>query len=256
MEVWAATDKGRIRARNEDAVRVTHAGPASDVLIMAIADGMGGHRGGEIASRIAVEEVSVYLERSLRNLKTGDNSIVVMESLGKAIQAANSGIVSFSSRFQTYRGMGTTLTVIVMTGGKAYLGHVGDSRAYLIRDGEIVQLTEDHSVVGELLREGRISQIEAMFHPHRHLLTRALGVTEPTDPDVRQVELAPDDILLMCTDGLTGAIEPNEILHYTTLHRDELERLPDKLIELANQRGGFDNVTVVLCRYRPQGVFA
>ena len=251
MEVWAVTDKGRVRARNEDAVTVVKTGSDSQVLIMAVADGIGGHRGGEMASRIAVERAGCYLEESLRNLNAEHDPLAVLQSLAGAIAAANAGIISFSSSSQMYRGMGTTLTVAIVSDGRAYLGHVGDSRAYLIRKTEIFQLTEDHNVVGELLKEGRISEMEAAFHPHRHLLTRALGVGETAEADVCKVDLIPDDILLMCTDGLTGLVEPEEILNEVTVYRGQLDRLPLRLVEMANERGGFDNVTVALCRYTP-----
>jgi protein phosphatase len=223
----AATDVGRVRDGNEDAYLVDDA-----MGLMAVADGMGGHRAGEVASATALE--------SLRAAITSGRP------LRESIEDANNAVFSKSLTDTSLRGMGTTLTAATLVaGGTLLVGHVGDSRAYLLHDGELRQVTNDHSLVEELVREGRLTADEAAVHPQRSIITRALGVDASVEVDVYPIELAPGDRFLLCSDGLTGMVQPDDIA--ATLRReDDPARAAAALVDAANQAGGEDNITVVV----------
>jgi protein phosphatase len=223
----AATDVGRVREGNEDAYLVDDA-----MGLMAVADGMGGHRAGEVASVTALEALRA--------------AITSGRPLRESIEDANQAVFAKAQTDTNLRGMGTTLTAgTLVAGGTVLLGHVGDSRAYLLHDGELRQVTEDHSLVEELVREGRLTADEAAVHPQRSIITRALGVDPAVDVDVYPVELTPGDRLLLCSDGLTGMVQPDVIA--ATLRREEdPARAAAQLIDAANQAGGEDNITVVV----------
>lgn len=232
MRVGVRTDVGKVRSNNEDAYCVTP-------RLLAVADGMGGIQGGEVASRIAIDLVRDYpfLEKDLS------------EGLGNAIRLANKQI--FQAALQKkMEGMGTTLTTALIEGERAYVGHVGDSRLYLIRDGQIRQITADHSLVGEMVRNGSLSPDQAQQHPHRHLLTRALGTGDEVEVDLLSLDLTLDDVLLLCTDGLTSVATDHEILD-TVLKSEDPQRAAESLVNLANQKGGPDNITVVTAYFLP-----
>jgi protein phosphatase len=223
----AATDVGRVRDGNEDAYLVDDA-----MGLVAVADGMGGHRAGEVASATALE--------SLRAAITSGRP------LRESIEDANAAVFSKSLTDTSLRGMGTTLTAATLvSGGTLLVGHVGDSRAYLLHDGELRQVTEDHSLVEELVREGRLTADEAAVHPQRSIITRCVGVDASVEVDVYPIELASGDRILLCSDGLTGMVQPDEIA--ATLRReDDPARAAGQLIDAANQAGGEDNITVVV----------
>jgi protein phosphatase len=227
LVVGAATDVGRVREGNEDAYLVDDA-----MGLFAVADGMGGHRAGEVASATALEAL-----RAATN--TG-------QPLREAIEAANEAVFTKSLTDTSLRGMGTTLTAgTLVSGGTVLVGHVGDSRAYLLHEGELQQVTIDHSLVEELVREGRLTADEAAVHPQRSIITRALGVDSSVEVDVYPVELAPGDRLLLCSDGLTGMVQFDDIA--ATLRREEdPTRAATQLVDLANAAGGEDNITVVV----------
>jgi protein phosphatase len=219
---WAgASDPGRRRRRNED----------SYVLqppLFAVADGMGGAQAGEVASRLAAAAV-----------KDGAGDV---EGL---VQEANRRVHQRSVEDPSASGMGTTLTVASVENGRVLIGHVGDSRAYLVRDGGLEQLTEDHSLVGELMRSGKLSAEEAEQHPQRSMITRALGTDPDVDVDLFPVEPQPGDLFLLCSDGLTTMVGDREILKLVEEKRDDLQALVKALIKAANKGGGEDNITVV-----------
>jgi PPM family protein phosphatase len=227
LVVGAATDVGRVREGNEDAYLVDDA-----MGLFAVADGMGGHRAGEVASVTALEALRAAINAG--------------QPLRESIEDANEAVFTKSLTDQSLRGMGTTLTAgTLVTGGTVLVGHVGDSRAYLLHDGELHQVTVDHSLVEELVREGRLTADEAAVHPQRSIITRALGVDSSVEVDIYPVELAPGDRLLFCSDGLTGMVQPDTIA--ATLRREEdPTRAATQLVDAANAAGGEDNITVLV----------
>lgn len=238
MELRAAvaTDVGRRRRNNEDAYAV-----AREHGLFLVADGMGGHTAGQIASETAAREVLAAIAHS------ADASTAPSERLRAAVAASNEAIFQMAKRKPELQGMGTTLVTLLSVGGRVALAHVGDSRAYLVRRGRIRQLTDDHSLVGELQRRGELTADAAQRHPHRHVLTRALGVRRTVEPDFVELSLAPGDLFVLCTDGLTTHVSDEEIAEQVERESDE-QSAAKALVELANQRGGEDNVTVVIVR--------
>ncbi|MCL6612353.1 MAG: Stp1/IreP family PP2C-type Ser/Thr phosphatase [Peptococcaceae bacterium] len=230
---WSqATETGLVRRQNEDCLCVI-----PDLALFAVADGMGGHLAGEVASRMAVESVA-------RQLQSGNRDDTV-KSLLEGVRRANSDIYKASRRDGSCRGMGTTLTVAVISGGDLVLAHVGDSRAYIIRGDKIHLLTEDHSLVQEMIRHGGITREQARDHPHRNVLTRALGTEPLVDVDLISIKLERGDILLLCTDGLYGLVGDEEILELvrSAANPDQAVRM---LVDEALRRGGSDNISVIV----------
>jgi PPM family protein phosphatase len=223
------TDPGKRRRRNEDAY-------VAVPPLFAIADGMGGAQAGEVASGLA----AAVLEEA-----TGDDR--GEERVAALIQEANRRVFQRSNEDAATSGMGTTMTVALVdyADGTIAFGHVGDSRAYRVRGGELEQLTDDHSLVGELVRSGRLSPQEAETHPQRSVITRALGTEPDVDVDTFTVEAEPDDIYLLCSDGLTDMISPRDILAAVEAS-DDLDAAARALVHAANEGGGEDNITVVL----------
>ena len=217
---------GRRRRRNEDAW-VCHP------PLFAVADGMGGARGGEIASRVAATALGEDVDGS------GEARVVAL------IQEANRQVYERAREDSDASGMGTTITVALFEDGIVSIGHVGDSRAYLIRDRTVDQLTEDHSLVAELVRTGRLSPEEAETHPQRSVITRALGTDPDVDVDVFSVQAKPGDLFLICSDGLTSMVDDETILNTVELRRDDLDGIAKELVAAANRSGGEDNITVV-----------
>jgi PPM family protein phosphatase len=223
----AASDPGRKRRRNEDAF-------VCQPPLFAVADGMGGAQAGEIASRLAAGAVK------------GDEAAGSGEErVRELIQEANRRVHQRSVEDPNASGMGTTLTLAVVDDGLVSIGHVGDSRAYLVREGRLEQLTEDHSLVGELMRSGELSAEEAESHPQRSVITRALGTDPDVDVDTFEMSLREGDLFLLCSDGLTSMVDDEEILDLVERHRADLDRLVQALIRAANRGGGEDNITVV-----------
>ncbi len=228
-QIGHGTDTGKKRRRNEDEYVV--APP-----LFAIADGMGGAQAGELASSLAAgavrddEVVSGSGERRVAGL----------------IQEANRRVYQRSSQDASASGMGTTMTVALVEDGAVVFGHVGDSRAYLIRDGRLEQLTEDHSLVAELVRSGKLSPEEAETHPQRSVITRALGTDPDVDVDTFSIPTQASDLFMLCSDGLTSMVEDGAILEAAEKHRDDLQAAVKALIRAANKGGGEDNITVVL----------
>jgi protein phosphatase len=218
-----ASDTGRKRRRNEDNYVV--ASP-----LFAVADGMGGAQAGEIAAKIAA---SVLREAS------GEKAVVEL------IKEANRRVYEAAADDATRSGMGTTITAAIVEDDAVQIGHVGDSRAYRIRDGELEQLTEDHSLVAELVRSGKLSPEEAEGHPQRSVITRALGTDPDVDVDTFSVETKAGDLFLLCSDGLTSMVDDETILREVERNRDDLTRAAKALVRAANKGGGEDNITVV-----------
>jgi serine/threonine protein phosphatase PrpC len=226
-----ASDTGRRRRRNEDNYVV--APP-----LFAVADGMGGAQAGEVASRLAASA-----------LEGGDSdSLQGLERLDSLIQEANRRVYDRASADPSASGMGTTMTVALVEDMTVAIGHVGDSRAYLVRGERMEQLTDDHSLVNELLKSGKLSEEEAQVHPQRSVITRAVGTDPDVDVDAFTIEAEEDDVFLLCSDGLTDMVEDEEILELVHGHRDDLEKAVKALVAAANRGGGEDNITAVAFR--------
>jgi protein phosphatase len=225
--VGAVTDPGRRRRRNEDAYVV-------EPPLFAVADGMGGAQAGEVASRLA----AAALKES--GAEAGGEQRIV-----SLIQEANRRVYDRSNRDPSASGMGTTMTVALVEDGQVSFGHVGDSRAYLIRDGAMEQLTEDHSLVAELMRSGKLSPEEAETHPQRSVITRALGTDPDVDVDTFTIAAQTGDVFLLCSDGLTTMVSNQSILDLVERHRGDMDKALRALVSAANKGGGEDNITVV-----------
>lgn len=223
-----------MREANEDAFLV---GDSS----FAVADGMGGHVAGEVASATALVPLQELDGRVF------SDSVDATAALRDAVVAANREVVDKSAGSPSFRGMGTTLTAVMVEGRRAHIAHVGDSRAYLLRDGVFSQLTTDHTLVQRLIDEGRLTADEAANHPQRSVITRAIGVEPDIDVDAMTLDLQPDDRLLLCSDGLTGPVSDEAIA--SLLAGTDLDRIPDDLIDAANDAGGPDNITTVVLAF-------
>ena len=237
----AASDIGMVRDENQDAFL---ADPESGLFI--VSDGIGGHKGGAIASKIITEVLPVMLEEKLNELKDFDNR-VIKHLLKKTILELNEYVRAKSISDKRLMGMCATLVMALLNETNAYVANMGDSRAYLFRENKLSQLTEDHNVVGLFLREGLISKTRAKFkyHPARGQLTRCIGLQDKVSPYICTVNLNEGDRLLLCTDGLTGLIYDEEIAGILQQHRDP-QVACQSLIDAANSTGGDDNITVVL----------
>lgn len=245
MRTAERTDIGRIRSVNEDRAVVL---PEDNGMVVAVvADGMGGHQAGDIASQMAIEKIREELSRL-----SHEASLEECKSAVKlAVEAANRDVFRHASERVQLHGMGTTVVVAVAKPDRLVIGHIGDSRAYLAGRDKLVQLTEDHSLVNELVRSGQITREEAHHHPRRNVLLRALGTETEALVDVHDYEWAEEDILLMCSDGLSGLVENDELLR--VLRTDQpLDAKVNELVEKALDAGGDDNVTVVLIENKPQ----
>jgi protein phosphatase len=222
------TDTGRRRRHNEDAY-------VCEPPLFAVADGMGGAQAGELASSLA----AAALRDDTSEREGGE------ERVDELIQEANRRVYRRQSQDAAASGMGTTMTVALVEDGRVAIGHVGDSRAYLIRDRRLEQLTEDHSLVAELVRSGKLSPEEAEGHPQRSVITRALGTDPDVDVDTFSVETKPGDLFLLCSDGLTSMVDDETILGEIERNRPNLAAAAKALVRAANKGGGEDNITVV-----------
>ena len=230
MRIFVQTDIGRVRPLNEDAYYL----PREGERFCAIADGMGGHNAGEVASNMAVQVFSGELRgRAI-------NGNVMRE----AVERANEAVYARSNSSAELRGMGTTFTGLGMQDGNVYIAHVGDSRCYLIRNGSVMRLSMDHTLVEEMVMQGLITPSEAKHHPKRNYITRALGTAERVEVDLMQVELKKGDVFFLCSDGLSNYVEDREILAVTRGDGDWQEKLKT-LVERALEAGGSDNITAM-----------
>jgi protein phosphatase len=227
LATGAATDQGQVRDNNEDAYVVD---PQRELF--AVADGMGGHRGGEVASHTAIEALRAAIA-------SGANVEI-------AITRANTAVIDRASGDVELSGMGTTLTALVVAGPSSLLvGHVGDSRAYLLHDGEMTRITDDHSLVEELVRDGRLTPEQAEAHPQRAIVTRALGVDPDVDVDLYPIDVTTGDRIILCSDGLTTMVRDRDVERIARNEPDP-QRAAESLLSAANNAGGDDNITVVI----------
>lgn len=236
MKIFSLTDIGRKREVNQDYVYVTDKPVGHIPNLFVVADGMGGHKAGDFASKYAVQ----VLEEHIRNNSGMGPEVIITE----AVQEANHKIVEKARENTEMEGMGTTLVVATIIEHTLYFANVGDSRLYLIRD-EIKQLSKDHSLVEEMVRLGGLNEEEAKHHPDKNIITRAIGAKEDVDADFFEYHLQKGDIILMCTDGLTNMVDDNEIFRIVKSGRDIVETAM-KLVEKANENGGKDNIGIVL----------
>jgi serine/threonine protein phosphatase PrpC len=241
---YGQTDVGRKRSGNEDAILVDE---QSGIYI--VADGMGGHNAGEVASARAIEVVAATVREKLSVLQamgenpTPQNGQAAQQLIEQAIQKACADIFKMAQGDIDKRGMGTTFVGLFVAGQKAIIGHVGDSRAYLLRQGQAHRLTEDHTLIAAQLKAGTITKEEAAKSPYRNVITRAVGIQESVQVDTLLVDLMPGDLFMLCSDGMHGYLRDEETA--MLLGAAAWDQLPRKLIELANARGGKDNVSVV-----------
>ena len=220
------SDVGRVRSGNEDAFLVDHGRS-----LFAVADGMGGHQAGEIASHTAIETLRAEFDAE--------------DDISDAIVQANRAVYTKAHSNAEWEGMGTTLTAVAVIGRLAIVGHVGDSRTYLLRDGKLRRVTDDHSLVEQLVREGRLTREQAANHPQRSIITRALGVSSKVQVDTNHVHLHDKDRFLLCSDGLTSMVDDDSLAEVLRKNRDP-KRAVSRLIDLANHAGGEDNITAVV----------
>lgn len=237
LRVGFKTDRGQQRSNNEDAFFVL---PEQRVYI--VADGVGGHNSGEIASRFAVQQIAEYVSKN--QIPETQEEEALKNYLLKCLKQVNQQLYEMAKESRKNAGMATTLALVYINDAKAYVVNVGDSRVYLIRDRLIRQITEDHTYVNQLLKSGAITKEEAENHPKRNMITRAIGAEYDLSPDFYQFKVYEGDLLLLCTDGLYGELSENEI-NEMAQGRRSMHRLANDYVKEANERGGKDNVTVV-----------
>lgn len=253
MKVLAAgaTDVGMKRSHNEDNFLLEE-----DQSLFVVADGMGGHACGEVASQMAVENLGRFFKETSENEETTwpfkeEKGLMYEENrLVTAIKLANLRIYESSTSDARYRGMGTTVVGSLFTNGTVYVGHVGDSRAYRFRNGVLEQLTEDHSLLNDYIRANKLTPEEIEAFPHKNVIVRALGMKETVQVDVSRLEPIPGDIYLLCSDGLSGPVTDQEICEIIArgAASGELQETAAGLIARANENGGPDNITALLVR--------
>ena len=241
LKASGLTHVGQVRPVNQDSYLVD-----ADEQLYIVADGMGGHAGGEIASQLCVSEISSYMKKNYvepDGRKSNDPDPRVSTMMASAVNHASTKIYERALEDPSLRGMGTTATVCKVIGETAYVAHVGDSRLYLVREGFIYQMTYDHSLVSEQVRAGLISEEEAELHHLRNVITRSVGYQEEEDVDTCTLQLRNEDLVVMCSDGLHGPVNDREI---STMVAKERTSAVEPLVDLANSRGGDDNITVVV----------
>lgn len=240
-ETFSITDRGLVRSDNQDSLLVYRSDDALFLkrkgILAVVADGVGGEIGGKKASETAAEIIRQhYIEASSD----------AISSLSQAFEIANSAIFTLSLSNEHYRGMATTCTALVLKDDGAYIAHVGDSRAYLFRNGELTQVTNDHTLVEDLVREGLITKEQARNHPQKNVILRALGSKSTVDVERHSIEIMPDDIILLCSDGLYNMISHEEIS--SVLASFTVEEGGLKMMEMAKQMGGTDNISLIIIR--------
>jgi protein phosphatase len=239
MLVSAKTDIGIKRSTNQDSFSYGQLDGGA-ITWAVVCDGMGGMAAGNVASATAVEVISGSFEN---NLSPKSSASAIRNLLKSSIESANARVYNLAMEEDEYRGMGTTVVVAVVIKGVAYVAHAGDSRVYFYSNNQLSQVTTDHSVVQSLIEKGQLTEQEAKNHPNKNVITRALGVNSYIDIDFEEFEVSAGDSLLLCTDGLTNCID-DELIKLASSDND-FATLAERLVELANQNGGYDNITAV-----------
>lgn len=242
MKFGVVSDIGMVRETNQD----SHFTPEDESMpLFMVADGMGGHNAGEIASVKAIEKVKEWMKENTKEL-TSINKIE--NSVAKSIEYANKYIFNYSKTANGFSGMGTTLTMGYVFNDKIIIGHVGDSRAYLIKDFDIMQITQDHSLVQQLIKEGKISQKEAKSHPQRNVITRAVGIGNEIKIDIFTIDVNNGNVVVLCSDGLTNMLTEKD-LAITFSEEKDVQKACKIVVEKAKFKGGNDNITVLGIRF-------
>ena len=236
MKAYSKTDIGSKRTMNQDSVYCNENSVGSFQNLFIVADGMGGHKAGDYASKLCVEKMVCAIEES--------KSITPVTILEEAVTEANKCVLEEAKANAEYDGMGTTMVACTLQGNTLYIANIGDSRLYIIND-DIKQITKDHSWVEEMVKKGELTESQARIHPQKNIITRALGIDEVVHADYFEINTKPDDKILMCSDGLTNMVEDEDI-EYIIRHSSSIEKAVENLVEKANENGGKDNITVIL----------
>ena len=241
IKAYAKSDKGNVRETNEDYFYISNS--LDQIQLFLLADGMGGYNGGEIASQLAIQTAKNYIENNFKDIEKDRDSIIQL--LGSSMEYANMVVYEKAKENPELQGMGTTLEICLIYNNKAYIGHVGDSRIYRVRKQFIRKLTQDHSYVQKLEKEGTITKEQAEHHPQKNMLMKALGCNAFVEPDVMVKGFLKDDILIMCSDGLSNMVDQQTIYEMASKN---IEQATKDLVQLAKDRGGYDNITVVIIK--------
>lgn len=243
LQTSSVTDIGKIRENNEDSyLELNIDNSDKKLLLLVVADGMGGHNAGEIASRTVVNSIENYFKSQKEELKKD-----ALKSLKNSIEGANREVIKASSDNEELSGMGSTCTAMLILDNKTFLAHVGDSRAYLVRQKKITQLTKDHTLAEKMLDSGIMTEEEAKKSPHRNMLIKAVGISDEIEVETYEpFNTAPGDIYLLCSDGLTEYIDEEEICSILNIY--DPEEACNLLVKIANKRGGKDNITVQIAK--------
>ena len=241
IKAYAKSDKGNVRETNEDYFYISNS--LDQIQLFLLADGMGGYKGGEIASQLAIQTAKNYIENNFKDIEKDRDSIIQL--LGSSMEYANMVVYEKAKENPELQGMGTTLEICLIYNNKAYIGHVGDSRIYRVRKQFIRKLTQDHSYVQKLVKEGTITKEQAEHHPQKNMLMKALGCNAFVEPDVMVKGFLKDDILIMCSDGLSNMVDQQTIYEMASKN---IEQATKDLVQLAKDRGGYDNITVVIIK--------
>ena len=241
IKAYAKSDVGKVREINEDAFYISNS--LDEVQLYMLADGMGGYNGGEIASKLAIQSAKNYIENNFKEIEKDKDSIIQL--IGSSIEYANMVVYEKAKENKELSGMGTTLEVCLIYNNRAFIGHVGDSRIYRIRKEFMRKLTQDHSYVQKLVKDGTITQEEAAHHPQKNMLMKALGCNAFVEPDVMVKGFLKDDILIMNSDGLTNLVAQEEIFKEA---KKNIEQATKNLVQMANDNGGYDNITVIIIK--------
>lgn len=243
MKSFEYTDKGKSRTENQDAY---YSFKKEEIYVYIVADGMGGHRKGEFASNLTVNIFKEEIEKNFEQIKTGE--LPVAKFIKDTVERANKDIYNISKKEIENGTIGTTIVILVVKDDKAYIGHIGDSRAYLIRERMIQKLTIDHSLVEALVKSGSITREEARVHPQRNIITKAVGTNEDIDIEIKSFELEKEDIILLSTDGLHGVLNEDYIIDKINETPEDLDGVCKDLIYEANELGGPDNITILMIK--------
>ena len=241
IKAYAKSDVGKVREINEDSFYISDS--LDEIQLYILADGMGGYKGGEVASKLAIQSAKNYIESNFKEIEKDKDSIIQL--VGSSIEYANMIVYEKSKENKELNGMGTTLDVCLIYNNRVFIGHVGDSRVYRIRKEFMRKLTQDHSYVQKLVKDGTITKEEAVHHPQKNMLMKALGCNAFVEPDVMVKGFLKDDILIMNSDGLTNLVSQEEIFKEA---KKDIEQAPKELVNLANEKGGYDNITVIVIK--------
>lgn len=242
MKTAVITDKGKVRTHNEDAVGVFS--NEHGQLLAVVADGMGGHLAGDVASKMTIE----YFEQGWKRSERVNTPEQAENWLLENIQKVNNILLTYATEHIDCKGMGTTIVAAICTENFATVAHIGDSRCYLLNSAGFTQITDDHSLVNELVKSGQISKEDAKEHPRKNILLKALGTEQSVYPDMKTIDLEENDYLLLCSDGLSNKVQDDQMAAVLT-SKQSLQEKAEQLIRLANENGGDDNISLILCHH-------